>query len=38
MIGGMLDKVTGLLGQRLVLTSLLPAIAFWAVVAGLAGS
>jgi hypothetical protein len=38
MFGGMLDKVTGLLDQRLVLTSLLPAIAFWAVVAGLAGS
>jgi hypothetical protein len=38
MFGGMLDKVTGLLDQRLVLTSLLPAIAFWAVVGGLAGS
>ena len=38
MFGGMLDKVTGILDQRLVLTSLLPAIAFWAAVAGLAGS
>jgi hypothetical protein len=34
----MLDKVTGVLDQRLVLTSLLPAIAFWAAVAGLAGA
>jgi hypothetical protein len=38
MFGGMLDKVTGILDQRLVLTSLLPAIAFWAVIAGLAGN
>jgi hypothetical protein len=38
MFGGMLDKVTGILDPRLVLTSLLPAIAFWAVVGGLAGS
>ncbi len=38
MFGGILDKVTGILDQRLVLTSLLPAIAFWATVAGLAGS
>jgi hypothetical protein len=38
MFGGMLDKVTGILDQRLVLTSLLPAIAFWAAIAGLAGS
>ena len=38
MLGGMLDKVTGVLDQRLVLTSLLPAIAFWAAVAGLAGA
>lgn len=37
MFGGMLDKVTGILDQRLVLTALLPAIAFWAAVAGLAG-
>src|ERR1700760_2210917 len=34
----MLDKVTGVLDQRIVLTSLLPAIAFWAAVAGLAGA
>jgi hypothetical protein len=38
MFGGMLDKVTGTLDQRLVLTSLLPAIAFWAAIAGLTGS
>jgi hypothetical protein len=38
MFGGMLDKVTGILDQRLILTSLLPAIAFWAAAAGLAGS
>jgi hypothetical protein len=38
MFGGMLDKVTGILDQRLVLTSLLPVIAFWAAIAGLTGS
>ena len=37
MLGGMLNKVTGLLDQRLVLTGLLPMITFWATVAGLAG-
>jgi hypothetical protein len=36
--GGALDKVTGFLGQRLVLTSLLPAVAFWAAIVALAGS
>jgi hypothetical protein len=36
--GGILDKVTGFLDQRLVLTSVLPSIAFWAVALALAGS
>lgn len=38
MFGGVLDKVTGFLDQRLVLTSLLPGIAFWAAALALAGS
>ncbi len=38
MFGGMLDRVTGILDQRMALTSLLPAIAFWAAVAALAGN
>lgn len=38
MIGGILDKVTGFLDQRVIFTSLLPSIAFWATVAALVGS
>jgi hypothetical protein len=38
MIGGILDKVTGFLDQRMVVTSLLPSAAFWAAVAALDGT
>lgn len=38
MFGGALDKVTGFLDQRLVLTSLLPSVAFWSAVLALVGS
>jgi hypothetical protein len=36
-IGGILDKVTGFLDQRLIQTSLLPSLAFWSAVAVLTG-
>jgi hypothetical protein len=36
--GGALDKATGFLDPRLVLTSLLPSIAFWSAALALAGS
>lgn len=38
MFGGALDKVTGFLDQRLVLTSLLPSVAFWSAALALVGS
>lgn len=38
MFGGALDKATGFLDQRLVLTSVLPSVAFWSAALALVGS